>query len=210
MSQFAFLKDEFPDIFAHAARAENFAHSDPRAAAFYGRLALETAVNWLFRHDRTLKDPFEPTLAAHLAEPTFRPWSDKRSPPRRASSRTPATPQRMANRSRPDRRRLPREFLMSPTGSRAPMRVARSRRPTPPSVSKRCRDWRRCRRKRSRNCMRSAGASRRRSSNANSRTRAPRQRRQPCRARGRVQGAAGRDRRHQGGKPDDRRYPRLS
>jgi type I restriction enzyme, R subunit len=39
MSQFAFLKDEFPDIFAHAARAENFAHSDPRAAAFYGRLA---------------------------------------------------------------------------------------------------------------------------------------------------------------------------
>ena len=72
MSQFAFLKDEFPDIFAHAARAENFAHSDPRAAAFYGRLALETAVNWLFRHDRTLKDPFEPTLAAHLAEPTFR------------------------------------------------------------------------------------------------------------------------------------------
>jgi type I restriction enzyme R subunit len=33
MSQFAFLKDEFPDIFAHAARAENFAHSDPRAAA---------------------------------------------------------------------------------------------------------------------------------------------------------------------------------
>jgi type I restriction enzyme, R subunit len=72
MSQFAFLKAEFPDVFAHASRAENFAHSDPRAAAFYGRLALETAVLWLFRHDRALKDPFEPTLAAHLAEPSFR------------------------------------------------------------------------------------------------------------------------------------------
>jgi type I restriction enzyme R subunit len=71
MSQFAFLQAEFPDIFAHAARAENLAHADPRAAAFYGRLALETAVEWLYRHDRTLKDPFEPTLAAHLAEPTF-------------------------------------------------------------------------------------------------------------------------------------------
>ena len=71
MSQFAFLQAEFPDIFAHAARAENLAHSDPRAAAFYGRLALETAVEWLYRHDRALKDPFEPTLAAHLAEPTF-------------------------------------------------------------------------------------------------------------------------------------------
>jgi type I restriction enzyme R subunit len=72
MSQFAFLKAEFPDIFAHASRAENFAISDPRAAAFYARLALETAVEWLYRHDRTLKDPYEPTLAAHLAEPTFR------------------------------------------------------------------------------------------------------------------------------------------
>jgi type I restriction enzyme R subunit len=71
MSQFAFLQAEFPDIFAHAARAENLAQSDPRAAAFYGRLALETAVEWLYRHDRTLKDPYEPTLAAHLAEPSF-------------------------------------------------------------------------------------------------------------------------------------------
>ncbi len=71
MSQFAFLQAEFPDIFAHAARAENLAHSDPRAAAFYGRLALETAVTWLYRHDRTLRDPFEATLAAHLAEPSF-------------------------------------------------------------------------------------------------------------------------------------------
>jgi type I restriction enzyme R subunit len=72
MSQFAFLKAEFGDVFAHAERAENLAHADPRAAAFYARLALETAVEWLYRHDRTLKDPFEPTLAAHLAEPTFR------------------------------------------------------------------------------------------------------------------------------------------
>jgi len=71
MSQFAFLQAEFPDIFAHAARAENLAQSDPRAAAFYGRLALETAVEWLYRHDRTLKNPYEPTLAAHLAEPSF-------------------------------------------------------------------------------------------------------------------------------------------
>ncbi len=72
MSQFAFLEAEFSDIFNHAARAENLAHSDPRAAAFYSRLALETAVLWLFRRDSTLKDPFEPTLAAHLAEPTFK------------------------------------------------------------------------------------------------------------------------------------------
>jgi type I restriction enzyme R subunit len=72
MSQFAFLKAEFSDIFSHASRAENLAQVDPRGAAFYCRLALETAVFWLYRHDRTLKNPYEPTLAAHLAEPTFR------------------------------------------------------------------------------------------------------------------------------------------
>jgi type I restriction enzyme, R subunit len=72
MSQFAFLQAEFPDIFAHASRAENFAVADPRAGAFYARLALETAVEWLYRHDRTLKNPYEPTLAALLAEPTFK------------------------------------------------------------------------------------------------------------------------------------------
>jgi type I restriction enzyme R subunit len=71
MSQFAFLQAEFPDIFGHASRAEDLAHADPHGSAFYCRLALETAITWLYRHDRTLKDPFEPTLAAHLAEPSF-------------------------------------------------------------------------------------------------------------------------------------------
>src|ERR1700730_7570240 len=71
MSQFAFLQAEFTDIFGHAARAETLAHADPRGAAFYSRLALETAVGWLYRHDGTLKDPYDPTLAALLAEPSF-------------------------------------------------------------------------------------------------------------------------------------------
>ena len=47
------------------------AHADPRAAAFYCRLALETAVGWLYRHDGTLKNPYDPTLAALVAEPSF-------------------------------------------------------------------------------------------------------------------------------------------
>src|SRR5205807_4845452 len=71
MSQFAFLQAEFSEIFGHAARAETLANADPRAAAFYCRLALETAVGWLYRHDGTLKDPYDPTLAALLAEPSF-------------------------------------------------------------------------------------------------------------------------------------------
>jgi type I restriction enzyme R subunit len=71
MSQFAFLQAELPEVFAHIARAEMLAHADPRGAAFYCRLALETAVGWLYRHDGTLKNPYDPTLAALLAEPSF-------------------------------------------------------------------------------------------------------------------------------------------
>src|SRR5436190_4623167 len=71
VSQFAFLQAEFPDVFGHAARAETLAHADQRGAAFYCRLALETAVAWLYRHDSTLQDPYDPTLAALFAEPSF-------------------------------------------------------------------------------------------------------------------------------------------
>jgi type I restriction enzyme R subunit len=46
-------------------------NADPRGAAFYCRLALETAVAWLYRHDDTLQNPYDPTLAALLAEPSF-------------------------------------------------------------------------------------------------------------------------------------------
>lgn len=71
MSQFSFLQAEFPEIFAHASRAEALAQGDSRGAAFYCRLALETAVEWLYRHDGGLRDPYERTLAAHLAEQSF-------------------------------------------------------------------------------------------------------------------------------------------
>jgi type I restriction enzyme, R subunit len=70
MSQFAFLQAEFPDLFDYAQRAENLAHADPRCAAFYCRLALETAVARLYRHDRALKDPYETTLAARRGSPS--------------------------------------------------------------------------------------------------------------------------------------------
>src|SRR5215208_715818 len=71
-SQFAFLQSEFPGVLAHASKAEGLAQSDPRAACFYARLALEVAVNWLYDHDSTLRDPYETTLSARIHEPTFR------------------------------------------------------------------------------------------------------------------------------------------
>ncbi len=71
-SQFAFLASDFADVLTHAGRAERVARSDPRAACFYARLALEVAVNWMFANDGTLSAPYETTLSARIHEPTFR------------------------------------------------------------------------------------------------------------------------------------------
>jgi type I restriction enzyme R subunit len=71
LSQFAFLATDFPDILAHAERAEEAARADPRASCFYARLALEALVDWLYRHDGSLRVPYERTLAARIYEPTF-------------------------------------------------------------------------------------------------------------------------------------------
>ena len=72
MTQFAFLKAEFDAVFAHAKRAEHMALSDPRGACFYARLALESAVKWMYEADHTLREPYQDTLSALIHEPTFR------------------------------------------------------------------------------------------------------------------------------------------
>ncbi|MDB5440096.1 MAG: restriction endonuclease subunit, partial [Caulobacteraceae bacterium] len=71
MSQFTFLAPEFPEVHALAARAEAMARTDPRGACFYSRLALETMVGWLYRHEAGLRSPYETALAARLHEATF-------------------------------------------------------------------------------------------------------------------------------------------
>lgn len=72
MSQFAFLAAEFPEVHALAARAEGMARTDARGACFYARLGLETLVGWLYRHERSLRSPYEDTLSARIHEATFR------------------------------------------------------------------------------------------------------------------------------------------
>ncbi|WP_299928790.1 DEAD/DEAH box helicase family protein [uncultured Pelagimonas sp.] len=71
MTQFAFLALDFPDLQQHAEKAEKLALSDPRGACFWARLTLETAVKWLYRRDRSLRNPYDQTLAALIAEPSL-------------------------------------------------------------------------------------------------------------------------------------------
>ena len=71
MSQFEFLKADFPQLFEHAHKAERAALSDPRGACFWARLTLETALKWLFEREAALRKPYGRELAALIAEPSL-------------------------------------------------------------------------------------------------------------------------------------------
>jgi len=71
LSQFQFLAIEWGDIASAAMRAEAQVHSDPRAACFYSRRALELGIHWLYRNDNRLKLPYQDHLSALIHEPTF-------------------------------------------------------------------------------------------------------------------------------------------
>lgn len=72
MSQFAFLQPEFSPVYEHAKKAEMIALSDPRSSCFYTRLALETAIKWMYASDKALRTPYDEALSALIYEPTFR------------------------------------------------------------------------------------------------------------------------------------------
>ena len=72
MSNFAFLQAEWPALHEDAARAEAAVYTDPRAACFHARRALELLVNWAYKFDASLRLPYRDTLSALLHEPTFK------------------------------------------------------------------------------------------------------------------------------------------
>ncbi len=72
MSNFKFICEEWPDVFESAQKAESLAHSDARSSCFYARRALELAVHWLYKHDASLKLPYQDHLSALIHEPSFK------------------------------------------------------------------------------------------------------------------------------------------
>jgi type I restriction enzyme R subunit len=71
LGNFAFLPAEFRGIADAAARAEGHVMGDPRAACFHARFTLEAVVHWLYRHDASLRMPYDQSLGALLHEPCF-------------------------------------------------------------------------------------------------------------------------------------------
>jgi len=72
MSNFAFLQAEWPALHDAATKAESLAYPDARTACFYARRGLEVVMHWLYKHDASLRLPYQDNLSALMHEPTFR------------------------------------------------------------------------------------------------------------------------------------------
>ena len=71
MSNFRFVQAEWPELFNEAVRAERLAIADPRTSCFYSRRAVEQALNWVYKADASLKEPYQRDLSAMINEPSL-------------------------------------------------------------------------------------------------------------------------------------------
>jgi type I restriction enzyme R subunit len=71
VSNFKFLQVEWPELFKEAVRAERLAIADPRTSCFYSRRGVEQALNWVFKVDASLKEPYHRDLSAMINEPSL-------------------------------------------------------------------------------------------------------------------------------------------
>lgn len=71
MSNFDFIKAEWPGTHSDCARAEGYLTSDPRTACIYARRAAEQLVGLIYDVDR-LPVPYKDDLSARINEPGFR------------------------------------------------------------------------------------------------------------------------------------------
>ncbi|NJK58612.1 MAG: DEAD/DEAH box helicase family protein [Pleurocapsa sp. SU_5_0] len=72
VSNFDFLKEQFPQLFTHATHTESMGIAAPRASCFYARFTLEQAVLWLYDNDAYLKLPYDDNLGSLIHEQTFK------------------------------------------------------------------------------------------------------------------------------------------
>ena len=77
MSNFTFLQSEWPSLYGAAIKAEGMANTDARTSCFYTRRTLELAVDWLYKHDKSLRLPYQDHLSALIHEPSFRTTADE-------------------------------------------------------------------------------------------------------------------------------------
>jgi len=72
MSNFTFIKADFPDLFVDALEAEQLTFVSPKAATIFCRSTLENAINWLYENDAKLTRPWRADLSTLMHEHEFR------------------------------------------------------------------------------------------------------------------------------------------
>ena len=60
MSNFEYIKDEFPEFYELVVNAKSYIYEDTREAGFYVRFTLEASIKWLFANDPTLSQLYNP------------------------------------------------------------------------------------------------------------------------------------------------------
>ena len=72
MSNFTFIRAEWPELFDVCQRAESYAFSDPNAAAMNARIAVEQLVSYLFVEVFGLDAGYRSDLSARMNDPAFK------------------------------------------------------------------------------------------------------------------------------------------
>jgi type I restriction enzyme, R subunit len=72
MSNFRFLRPEWPEVADAATQAEAVARMDARTSCFHARRGLELLVHWLYKAEAKLRLPYQDNLSALIHEPTFK------------------------------------------------------------------------------------------------------------------------------------------
>jgi len=72
MSNFNFLKQEFPKIYQEAVNAEKHTFREPRYSALLSRSTMEKAITWLYKNDVDLELPYDTKLGALLHHQDFK------------------------------------------------------------------------------------------------------------------------------------------
>lgn len=71
MSNFTFIKADFPQLYEDVVEAERLTFDSPKSTAIFCRSTLENAINWLYENDRKLTRPWRADLSTLMHEHCF-------------------------------------------------------------------------------------------------------------------------------------------
>lgn len=72
MSNFDFIKIDFPELYKQSVEAEKYVFTAPKYAALQCRITLELTLNWLYDNDPDYQRPYDTTLAALMYHDDFK------------------------------------------------------------------------------------------------------------------------------------------